>query len=433
MKTKRTPRSAPNQLITRYGKARFYQKPRAQSKWADPKVPEFMPNWLVRFHVGGQTWEESAGPMYPVLDGLAGVKVWAETVMRTKLEAMRMGRLEEMEAVTRPARVVTLAELVRVYLQNVPPNKGDFRKNAYRLKMILEESSGLEAERIPVNESWFNPDQLRAWVRLRQEHWRRGWTVRGAAPADAWEQLRADLKAGRLPGIDKSEVMECNTTISTYLRCGKAVFANSREYLSGLVLPELREFLSFSVDVSAPEGHRDIPAEVLAKLDGHLASLRETNPRVWVFSQLEQWTGARPITIKSLAKSAMTVAADGSAVVSLPVTKGGKPVMWPLPAEVVSVILSVATEESLIGAVHKTDANEIHREHNEWLTQLGLEGTQKTYLFRHARLQQLRDHGGVELAAAGGGHTTTAMVQRKYTEAQKAMPMLEPRGARAAG
>ncbi len=46
------------------------------------------------------------------------------------------------------------------------------------------------------------------------------------------------------------------------------------------------------------------------------------------------------------------------------------------------------------------------------------------------RLQQYREHGGVELAAAGGGHRTTAMVERKYTEVAKVIPMVHPRTGR---
>jgi integrase len=90
------------------------------------------------------------------------------------------------------------------------------------------------------------------------------------------------------------------------------------------------------------------------------------------------------------------------------------------------------TQGSLIGARHKTEAKKIHVAHNEWLTAHGIEGTHKTYLFRHARGQQLREIGGVELASAALGHTTTAMVERKYTEARKAMPLVAP-GRRKAG
>ena len=55
---------------------------------------------------------ESAGPLYPVADGTAAVKVWAETIMRTRLEAMRAGKLDELEAVVRGfCRFVGIAPL----------------------------------------------------------------------------------------------------------------------------------------------------------------------------------------------------------------------------------------------------------------------------------------------------------------------------------
>jgi hypothetical protein len=418
---------ATNLLVSRHGTARFYEKPKARSSWANPGVPEFQPNWLVRFHVGGQSWEVSAGPMYPVRDGLEAVKAWAETVMRTKLEAMRCGKVEQMEAVVRPARLVMLSELLRVYLGNVPPNKPDYGKNAARLRMICEELTGLSADEIAVTEKLLSAVQLRNWVRMRQEHFRRGWSVRGAAPEDAWSVLRAELKAGRLAGIDKTEVMECNTTVHSYLRCAKAVFANSGEYLPGLVLPVLREFMSFKVDVEAPEGHREIEPGVLASIIEDLARLRVESPRLWAFNQLVAWTASRPITVRRLDRSALTVNDDGSGLVTLPTTKRGDPVRWPVPEEVVAGILEVATDESLIGA----NGEMTYRAHNEWLTGLGLVGTKKSSIFRHIRLQQMREHGGVEMAAAAGGHKTTAMVERKYTKARAAMPFLDPLAARA--
>jgi hypothetical protein len=418
---------ATNLLVSRHGTARFYEKPKARSSWANPKVPECQPNWLVRFHVGGQSWEVSAGPMYPVRDGLVAVKAWAETVMRTRLEAMRSGKVEQMEAVVRPARLVMLAELLRVYLQNTPPNKPDYGKNAARLRMIAEEVSGLCADECAVTEKLLSAVRLREWVRMRQEHFRRGWSVRGAAPDDAWSVLRAELKAGRLPGIDKTEVMECNTTIHSYLRCAKAVFANNNEYLPGVVLPVLREFMSFKVDVEAPEGHRDVEPAVLAAIFKDLGRLRVESPKLWAFNQLVAWTGARPITVRRLGRSALTVAADGSGLVTVPVTKRGDPVRWPVPAAVVAGVLEVATETSLIGA----QGEMVYRAHNEWLTGLGLEGNKKSSIFRHIRLQQMREHGGVEMAAAAGGHKTTAMVERKYTKARAAMPFLAPDAARA--
>jgi integrase len=426
---------ATNLLVSRHGTARFYEKPKARSGWAVPTVPECQPNWLVRFHVGGQSWEVSAGPMYPVRDGLVAVKVWAETVMRTKLEAMRCGKVEQMEAVVRPARLVLLSELLAVYLGNVPPNKPDYSKNAARLRMICEEITGLSADEIALTEKLLSAVQLRNWVRMRQEHFRRGWSVRGAAPEDAWAVLRAELKAGRLAGIDKTEVMECNTTVHSYLRCAKAVFANNNEYLPGLVLPDLREFLGdgskrnpgFTVKITAPKGHREIEPEVLAAITEDLARLRVESPRLWAFNQLVAWTASRPITVRRLDRSALTVNADGSGLVTLPTTKRGNPVTWPVSAEVVAGVLEVTTDESLIGA----NGEMTYRAHNEWLTSMGMEGTKKSSIFRHIRLQQVREHGGVEMAAAAGGHTTTDMVERTYTKARAAMPFLDPLAARA--
>ena len=56
------------------------------------------------------------------------------------------------------------------------------------------------------------------------------------------------------------------------------------------------------------------------------------------------------MTIRRLGRDALTVNEDGSGVVALPMTKGGNPVLWPLPVEVVEGLLAVATEGSLIGA-----------------------------------------------------------------------------------
>jgi len=425
MKIKRR-KAAENQLITDYGTARFYQVKRAQSEWKDPKVPEFKANWMVRFHVGGETWEESAGPLYPVKPDLREVKEWAETLLRTRWLAMRAGKLDELEAVVRAADAVMLSEVRRVYLQNVPPGKPDYRKNIGRLCSILTEATGLDEEMIPVTDALWSRGLLLGWVRMRQDHFRRGWTVRGKAPLDAWQQLRAELKAGKLPGIDKDAVMECNTTIQTYLRCAKAVFANQREYLVGLRLPELKEFLTFSVDVDAPKGHREIEGNVLDALAADTARLAREEPKVHAFYLLATWTGARPITITHLAGEALRVLPDGTGEIELPAAKGGRGVCVPVDAATAACLAAVRTPESLIGARTKTEAALIHRAHNEWLTRHGVTGTLKTYQLRHRRLQQYREAGGLELAAAGGGQTTTAMVERRYTEGAKSIPLVHP-------
>jgi hypothetical protein len=233
------------------------------------------------------------------------------------------------------------------------------------------------------------------------------------------------LRKGVFPGVDKTTVMECNTTIQTYLRCAKAVFANGREYLVGLELPDLREFLSFTVDVAAPEGHRAIPDEVMLAIWKDGQRLAKEDPKVWAFHLLASWTGARPVTLKSLTGAALRVTAEGGEI-TLPAAKGGLPVRVPVDKACVAALQAVVTNDSLIGARHKTEADDIHQAHNVWMTKLGLTGTLKTYVLRHARLDQYREAGGLELAAAGGGHTTTAMAERKYTRNKKIIPLVVP-------
>lgn len=433
--------------------ARFYAQRRARSEWKDVNKPEFKTNWWVRFRCGGQVWEESAGPCYPVADGLGAVKVWAETRMETKLEAARKGKLDEMWAVVKGPRSVMLDELGRVYLVNVPPGKSDYTKNWQRLKAIFTEVTGKPEGAIEVSDAVFTRANLLGWVRMRQEHWRRGWAKKGGTPADGWTRLRRDLAANKLPegttwprvaelenneellkvlakgvfpGVDKTTEMECNTTIKTYLRCAKAVFANAREYLVGLELPELSEFLEFSVDLCAPEGHREMDAATAAALQKDALRLQTEEPKVWAWEVIVSWTGARPVTIKGLRGDALAVMPDKSGVITLPAAKGGVAVRVPVDAAAVTALLAVRTEESLLGAKHKTEADDIWRAYNGWLTKHGVTGTLKSYLKRHGRLQQYRDELGVEGAAAGGGHRTTKMVERKYTQGAKVMPMMVP-------
>jgi hypothetical protein len=443
MKTRssRSKKSAPNQLICDYGTARFYEKPKAQSKWADPKIPEMMPNWLVRFHVGGKTWVESAGPTYRVSQGIGPVKKWAETLMRTHWQAAHAGKLEEMEAVVRPARLVTLAELLKVYLQKTPPNKPDYAKNAQKLRMIMEEVSGLDASEIMVSDEWFSTEVVRDWARLRQEHFRRGWTVRGAAPVNAWQLLRSDLKAGRLPGLDKTTVMECNTTILSYLRCSKAIFANNREYLGGLVLPKLADFLGdgskrnpgASVSVAVPKGYRQIDDQLLHSIAVELPKLQSAKPQVWAFVLTCAWLAGRPGKVAQLRGDALAVLPDGTGVITQPGAKGGNVSHVSVDANCVAALNAVRHAESLFGARSRRAMELIYRESNQWLTDLGLEGTKKLSIFRHHKLNILRNRFDDEMAAAAAGHTTTAMVRSTYTRNEKVVPIVDPFAIRSAG
>jgi hypothetical protein len=47
-------------------------------------------------------------------------------------------------------------------------------------------------------------------------------------------------------------------------------------------------------------------------------------------------------------------------------------------------------------------------------------------MFRHHKLQILRNQYGDEMAAAAAGHTTTAMVRSTYTRNEKVVPLVNP-------
>lgn len=408
------------------GAARFFRKVKKRTAWANPEVREYEPNWMVMFTVCGESWTETA-KRCPVAMGPKPVIAWAKEEIKTQAYLLQQGERDEAKARREKPRTVSLAALLVEYRRNVPPGKPDYAKNAQRLRAICEEITGMDADDIAVTDELLNRRALFDWVRMRQEFARRGWTVRGEAPEDAWQQLREDLKAGRLPGIDKTTVAEGNTTILTYLRCAKAVFANHREYLGALVLPELREFLQFSVDIRAPKGHREIPADVAARIWTDAETLKDENVHLWALLQVLAWTGARPAQVVGMTGAALEMQADGTGVVLVPVAKGGRPVRWPVAEDVAQALEMIRTESSLLGAGSPTAAHKMHRALNGWLRERGVEGTHAAYLLRHARGQQLREAFGVERAADGLGHTSTAMVQAVYTQAVNVMPMLDPR------
>jgi hypothetical protein len=84
---------------TRFGRCRAYEKKKAKSRWKNPAVPEFETNWFLRFHCGGETWEQMAGPLYPVAHGIKHLKEYVETVMEVRIKAEEQGKLDQFRAV----------------------------------------------------------------------------------------------------------------------------------------------------------------------------------------------------------------------------------------------------------------------------------------------------------------------------------------------
>jgi len=424
-----------NLLATKDGKARFYKQVRSKARWVLPDVPVYEPFWVVRFHVCGDTWTQTAN-RYPWAQGQSAVRVWAAEVMRTRVALLQSGELEKLRAMRAPKKVVMLSAVIETYLANVPSGSPDYKTNALRLAKVWTEATGLETDQIAVTDAVMSRAALLGWVRMRQEFFRQGWTVKGAAvPANAWDVLRARLKLGALengglPGIDKAEEMAGNTTIKTYLVCAKAVFANAREYLVGLDLPELREFLKFSVSLSVPKGHRALSDEAVTAVWRDLPALKDASLPLWLLFNVLAYSGARPVTVKRLKRDALTMRGDGVGVLKLPATKRGEPVTCLLPADLASALSASATDASLLGAESATAARKRHAALNAWLRVRGVDGKHGAYMLRHRRGQQLRDVGGLQMSAAGLGHTSTAMAASTYTEERATMPMIDPETGR---
>lgn len=411
-----------NLLEIAEGRARFYKKVKAKGRWADPKVPEHDPNWLVRFGVAGKTWLETADTC-PVAMGLAPVKAWARERILTEVHLLQHGELEALRAMRAPRKAVMLDELIQVFESNVQGQDGRLTDGA-RLVAIWTETLGLPPSKIEVTDDLWCSENLDKWARMRQEHFRRGWTATKKPPADAWEQLRAALAAGTMPGIDTTTPMPCNTTIRNYLKSGRAVFAHGRRFVRGLALPELREFLEYRHGLTLPSGHREISQEVVDRIWNDLPDLRAGNVKAWLLFQILAYTGARPVTVKGMDMRHVEWEADGWARLRMAATKGGDPVNAMLPPEVATVLKETGDEHGLLGGYF----DRVHYKGlNPWLRLRGVADHHAAYLLRHRRGQQVRDKFDVEAAANALGHKTTVMVRRTYTENRATAPIIDPR------
>lgn len=440
-----------NLLLLPEGRARFRRKVLARNLWRDPAVPEYFPNWLVSFSVAGRSWAEMVKG-FPVAQGMGPVRAWAKEMILTEAHKLQQGQIAELRSVRAKVRTVFLDELRPVYLSQVPPNKLNYARSLAKLERIGLEMTGLPLSKIALTDEVWSRENLTGWVRMRQEYFRRGWSADGGRVCDEverdrrWEILRGELRAGKLPGVDKGTVMAGNTTILTYLRCAKSVFANKREYLLGLQLPGLKGLLEFNVDLAAPVGHKDIPAEVEARIFAGLGELRERDVKAWAFLMLVQETAARPVSIhratlfdlrvvEGLEAEALRAScalkwglplercAPIGGVLHLKGTKAGNAVHAALSEDLVSVLREIGTETSIYGAETVGGGVKIHGRVNAWLRGLGLEGTQGLYQLRHAGLQEALEEGGRELAMVRGGHTTPKMLGR-YTEERRVVPLV---------
>ena len=406
------------------GKARIYKKIKARARWKNPAVAEFDPNWLIRFTVGGDTWLETA-KKFSVDNGLAAVRKYAKEVLLTRAHLAEQGEIERWRQLRAPQKVVMLDELMRVYESHTVGN-AEKHKEGRAVVLLWTRTLGLLESKIPVTNEVWSWENLDAFVRMFQEYYRRGWTKTKKPPVDAWQTLRSELALGKLPAIDMTSELPCNTSIFNVIKAARTMFSSGGRWVRGLALPEMKALLSYKHGLRLPKGHRRLPNEVLLAMRQDLPRLRAEEPKVWAFFQISLWSGARPVQVKEMSQASLARQDDGGILLTVEAKKRGNNVVCPLPASLVEELSGISTADSLIGAATATEADVIHQGLNDWMTSCGATGTLKSYLLRHMRGQELRKHGGLELSAAGLGHTSLAMSEERYTEADKLIPFVTP-------
>ena len=405
-------------IETKFGRVRAYEKMKTRSRWKNPAVPEFERNWFLRFHCGGETWDEMAGPAYPVADGIKALKTYVETVMEVRLQAAREGKLERLREVVAPSRVLWLSEVLALHEQHAPKSEHS-RKSRQRLAAIWREVLGLEPSEVQVCPKVWSKDNLNAWVRMRQEMARRD------DETLTWATLRADYKAGKLPAKDKETEMPCNTTIVGYLRSAKSVFASSGEYLPGLVLPDLAAFHRFEAGVRITKGLGELPPEVLQKVIEGLPALKAKRLDAWTLFEVVAWTAARPVSLTRMNRSSITWLEDGTAKLAIPETKGGRLTVARVPKDVAEALHELADESGLFGRSAGAMERLNRRELNPWLRTMGVEGSQALYRFRAHQIQATRDALGLEAAKDRAAHTSEKTTEGFYAKRAPEVPMVD--------
>ena len=434
-----TPRK--HHFKTKYGRCRAYEKLKARSRWKNPAVAEYETNWFLRFHVGGETWDEMAGKVYPVSNDIKKLKEYVETIMEVRQEAAHQGKLDRLREVVAPSRVLWLSEVLALHEQHAPTRE-HFRKSRQRLAAIFRELTGLEPHEIQVGSKLWSKANMDAWVRMRQASI--AWIENKVAQMMAamsleereackgkvkvevdWAELRADYKAGKLPAKDKVNKMPVNTTIVGYLRSAKSVFAEGGEYLPGLVVPDISEFRSYEAGIRITKGLGEMSQDVLQKIIEGLPALKAKRLDAWALLQVAAWTAARPVSLTRMNRSNITWLEDGTAKLAIPETKDGNTTMARVPQDVAEALHELANEEGLFGRSPGGMERLTRRELNPWLRMMGLEGSQALYRFRGHQLQATTDALDLMAASNKGGHKDMKTTKTYYAKRAPEVPMVD--------
>lgn len=375
-----------------FGTFSLYRLPKPSKRWKLEGVREYNVNWTVYFFVGEKEPLVRSASLYPICvkclevehgkdpveerkscECHRGAARWAESFLKTQVELMRAGQMKKLEELRTPTKWTPVSEVLAVYRERGP---GDRVQRLNYLDSIYEQTTGRETARMQWDD--LTGDLLRDWAELRQEAGRKGWLGAGAGknmPAKGWETLRAAKAANKLPRLDTSTVAEWNTTIVNYLASVKSIFGESARgnELRGLNIPPLESFLAVKLKkvLPVPEGHKEIPENVMAAIEKALPKLLVEDPLAWTFFMICDESGLRPVSVCRLSNADLRTLStqeaaevkrqmakewkvreeelsDFGALLTVGAAKNGNPITTPLSAEVAAMALQQGAAEAVI-------------------------------------------------------------------------------------
>lgn len=435
---------------------------RAAGRWADPKVPEFEPNWVIKTRLPGLPVKtesarvgicdlclavdpaENPARVRPNCRCLKPAVEFAKGRLQQLAGLWHAGRLEEMQATLRPQAVVSIGTLVDTYSANVPERFRPTAKNYIAsLKVILTQFSGKTWEQCrQLAVTVLTKELVVDWMRLRQQYnlerdlpegQRRSWDALRGALALARDNPRSEMA---LPGLITDLPVPGNYTInSAYSEARSLVGRKARShYLPGLNLPELT-FGEVSAIAAARRGGGD---HSTAAVEGLLAlgeKWKREDLEKWIAFRLMITCGLRSVEVRWARRHWLKKGKwlddaglewEGWALVlknypeDPPLNPGGKvehlPGFWQkakqsdkvrafrLDSELLAILLPrhgllVAPELS-----YTSRNNLIQREMSQEMRPM-MSGKGTNHDLRKLSVSVVADRSGIDAAAAHGGHT----------------------------
>jgi hypothetical protein len=365
----------------------------------------------------------------------------AKAMLQVEMEAWHGKRMEGLSTWgLRKSGGITFDVLGKTWMANIPTKgRENFVKRLANLLAFAEQATGQAPGPLCVADV-VTAENAMTWVRLRQEYNRRGWQE--GAPVDVknpWAVLRADLAAveadpmnkelaRRMPPIDKRTAAAGNTTIKSYLNCIRSIFGPTgrTEYLRGLEVPPLTDFMEMKIKLPTPKGHRQIETDDYAAMYAAAEQLKASDLQLWVTLMMMWRFGSRPIEVWK-ARPNWIEMINGEPVFvlsnreeegfSLKAAERNIERRIRVPADLWEAIQQVQTTEAIIGGTSPTATkNLVERDCSQWVRQFLPKadyGSHSNYMLRHyiGRLVSRR-HGSL-MASLYLGHSTEATLANR--------------------